>query len=125
MSQITKKYKALSTIFFLLSIMITIFPLGFYIIKAFSEGTAMEKLSLGCFATVALILVIVNLIFKLHLRSAIWLLVIGIYIAIDFIMPLLIMVAIGTIVDEFVFSPLHKHFKNKASINAEIDKRLP
>jgi len=125
MSQITKKYKILSTIFFILSLVVTLFPIAFYIIKAFAEGTAAEKLSLGCFATVALILVIVNLIFKLHLRSAIWLLVIGIYIAIEAIMPLLIMVAVGTILDEFLFSPLHKHFKNKASINAEIDKRMP
>jgi hypothetical protein len=103
---------------------VTLFPIAFYVIKAFAEGTTTEKLSLGCFATVAIILVLVNLIFKLHLRSAIWLLVIGIYIAVEAIMPLLIMVAVGTVLDEFLFSPLHKHFKNKASINAEIDKRM-
>lgn len=124
MSQVTKKYKTLSIIFFWLSVAVTIGPLGYYISKAFIEGTPTEKLSLGCFATVAMILVIVNLVFKMHLRSTLWLLVIGIYIAIDFIMPLLIMVAVGTILDEFIFSPLHKHFKNKATINAEIDKRI-
>lgn len=124
MSQVTRKYKTLSTIFFWLSVAVTIGPLGFYISKAFIEGSTAEKLSLGCFATVAIILVIVNIIFKMHLRSTIWLLVIGIYIAIDYIMPLLIMVAVGTILDEFLFSPLHKHFKNKATINVEIDKRM-
>ena len=124
MSQITKKYKILSTVFFILSLVVTLFPIAFYVIKAFAEGTTTEKLSLGCFATVAIRLVLVNLIFKLHLRSALWLLVIGIYIAVEAIMPLLIMVAVGTVLDEFLFSPLHKHFKNKASINAEIDKRM-
>ena len=124
MSQVTKKYKILSRIFFWLSVAVTIGPLGFYVSKAFIEGSTVEKLSLGCFATVAMILVIINTIFKMHLRSTIWLLVLGIYIAIDFIMPLLIMVAVGTILDEFLFGPLHKHFKNKATINAEIDKRI-
>lgn len=39
-------------------------------------------------------------------------------------MPLLLIVAVGTILDEFLLTPLHKHFKNKATINREIDKRL-
>lgn len=125
MSQTTKKYKTLSVVFLILSIIVTVFPIAFYTIKAFAEGSTTDKLSLGLFATLSIVLCVVNLMFKLHLRSTIWLLVIGIYIAIEAIMPLLIMVAAGTITDELVLTPLYKHFKAKATINKEIDKRLP
>ena len=60
---------------------------------------------------------------KLHLRSAIWLLVLGVYICLQNIQTLLIMVAVCTILDEIVFTPLHKKYKNLYIINKEIDKR--
>ena len=125
MSQVTKKYKVLSFVFLVLSLGLTVFPISYYVIKAFAEGSTTEKLSLGLFATLAIILCVVNLMFKIHLRSTIWLLVLGVYIAIDSIMPLMIMLAAGTITDELVVTPLYKHFKSKASINHEIDKRIP
>lgn len=125
MSQITKKYKVLSFVFLVLSISVTVFPIAYYVIKAFVEGSTTDKLSMGLFATLAIVLCVVNLMFKLHLRSTIWLLVLGIYIAIEAIMPLMIMVAAGTITDELILTPLYKHFKSKASINYEIDKRIP
>ena len=123
-SQITQKYKTLSHIFFWLSLLITILPVFIYMIKAFVEGTTGQKLSLGCMAVVAIILVCVNILFKMHLRSIIWILVLGIYIVIKNILPLLLIIAVGTILDEFVLTPLHKRYKQKATINAEIDKRI-
>lgn len=125
MSQVTKRYKVLSFVFLVLSISVTVFPVAYYVIKAFAEGSTTDKLSMGLFATLAIVLCVVNLMFKLHLRSTIWLLVLGIYIALEAIMPLMIMVAAGTITDELILTPLYKHFKSKASINHEIDKRIP
>lgn len=100
-------------------------PIGYFTVNAFIAGEVVEKVSLGALATVAVIMVAINALMKLHLRSPLWLLLIGIYIAVDYIMPVLICVAIGTILDEILFTPLRKHFHNKAVINAEIDKRLP
>lgn len=122
-SNITKKYSRLSKIFGLISVLITVFPLGFYVIKAFATGDPHEKFTLGIFVVMAAIFTLLNIVFKMHLRSTIWLMLLGIYIVMDNILPLLLMVAIGTILDEIIISPLHKKYKNKAVINYEIDKR--
>lgn len=120
----TKKYKNLSVIFFILSTFVTFFPVIFYTIKGFLNGSPVQKLSLGMLVTAALIIVIVNFLFKANLRCIIWILLLGIYICLDNIIPLILMVTIGTILDELVFTPLHKRYKNLYIINKEIDKRL-
>ena len=57
------------------------------------------------------------------MRSTIWILLLGIYICLDNIMPVLLTIAIGTITDELILTPLHKKYKQLAIINSEIDKR--
>lgn len=122
-SDITKKYRRLSIIFAILSISVTILPVVYYVVLGFIEGGIKQKATLGMTVTVALILTVVNIIFKKHIRSTIWILVLGIFICLKNILPLLLILAIGTILDEFVFTPLHKSYKEKAAINKEIDKR--
>ena len=122
-SDITKKYQRLSILFQCLSILVLVAPLAYYTILGFINGETTEKLTLGITFVIAAILFIVNVLFKYHIRSTIWILVLGIYFCIDNILPLLFMVAIGTILDEFLLTPLHKSYKNKCTINREIDKR--
>lgn len=123
-SDITKHYLALSRLFLALSIIVTVVPLLVYVIMGFVNGEVHEKITLGISFTVAVLLLAVNIIFKYHIRSVLWILVLGIYLCLDNILPLLLVVAIGTILDEFVLTPLHKSYKSKAKINVEIDKRL-
>lgn len=122
-SDITKKYQRLSILFQCLSIIVLVGPLAYYTILGFVNGEVTEKFTLGVTFVIAAILFIVNILFKYHIRSIIWILVLGIYFCISNILPLLLMVAIGTIVDEFILTPLHKSYKNKCTINREIDKR--
>ena len=68
-------------------------------------------------------LVAVNMVFKYRIRSTLWILVLGVYFCLDDILPLLFMVAVGTIVDEFILSPLARSYRHKMIINREIDKR--
>lgn len=123
-SDITKKYTILYRLFFSLSIMALIVPILVYSIIGFVDGTVKEKLTLGITLVVAIMLTIINLIFKFHIRSVIWIIVLGIYFCIDNIMPLLLTVAISTILDEFILTPLYKNYRAKAKINREIDKRI-
>lgn len=120
----TNKYKHLSRLFLAISIIITFFPIGFYTVYAFIAGTAGQKFVMGGLFTTAIIMVGLNALMKLSLRSPIWLLLIGVYSAISSIMPLLLMIAFGTILDEILITPLHKKYKNLYTINAQIDKRL-
>lgn len=121
----TKKYKNSYILCKTLSVIMTLIPLIVYTIKGFSEGATSSKVTLGVCVTTALILTIINIVFKYHMRSTIWILMIGLYVAVDNIVPLLIILAITTIIDEFLLTPLSRHYKSKYSINKEIDKRIP
>ena len=121
----TKKYKNNYILCRTLSILMTLIPLVIYTIKGFCEGTPGSKVTLGVCFTTALILTIINVVFKYHMRSTIWILMIGLYVSVDNIIPLLIILAITTILDEFILTPLSRHYKSKYTINKEIDKRIP
>lgn len=123
-SDITKKYTTLSRLFGILSLIVTIVPILVYVGIGFANGDISQKVTLGFTFMIAIILLLVNIIFKFHIRSVLWILVLGIYFCLKDILPLLLILAIGTILDEFILSPLHKSFKSKAKINREIDKRI-
>lgn len=121
----TKKYTTLYWIFLSLSVMVTILPILIYCGIGFAAGEVHAKLVLGIALTAALLLTVVNIILKWHMRSIVWIAVLGIYYCLGNIMVLLIIVAVGTILDEFLFTPLYKHYHAKVKINKEIDKRIP
>ena len=125
MSDVTKGYKTKYKSLSLLSFILTIGPLIAFTILAFINGEVHEKLVLSYTVVIALILLIVNVVMKYHIRSTLWILVLGIYTCLDNIMPLLLTVAIATILDEFILHPLAKKYKNLFTINNEIDKRNP
>ena len=119
----TNKYKIKLNICRLLSFTLTVLPVIIYTIMGFMDGTIGEKVSLGICVILALIFVLINIMFKYHIRSTLWVLLIGIYVCIDNIIPLLIIMAATTIIDEFVLVPLINKYKNKYIVNKEIDLR--
>ena len=119
----TKKYKIKLNICRLLSFTITVLPVIIYVIKGFMDGSIGEKVSLGICVILALMFMLINVMLKYHIRSTLWVLLIGIYVCIDNIIPLLIIMATTTIIDEFVLVPLINKYKNKYIINKEIDLR--
>ena len=123
-SDLTKKDQRLSTLFRSLSVASLAGPVGVYSVLGFVNGEVHQKLTLGITLTVAIILTVVNILFKARIRSTVWIVTLGIYFCIQNIMPLLLMVATGSILDEFVLTPLAKSYKEKANINKEMDKRL-
>lgn len=123
MNSPTKKYKRLARLFSLLSILVLLAPLCYYTAEAFIAGVVIEKLALGGLATMAIILTLFNTIMKANLRSPIWLLLIGIFLVLENILPLIIFIAVGTILDEFLLTPLARRYRNLYTINNEIDKR--
>ena len=126
MSTMTNKYKKLSILTFLLSSICSLCPILIYVIKAFvdKDVKSVNKYTLGIMCSVALIVTIINIVAKLRLRCIPWILLLGIYICLKEITSLLVIMAITTIIDEMLVTPLHKSFKSKYTINKEIDKRL-
>ena len=124
-SQITKKNKILYWVFNILSFIILFVPIFVYVIKGYIDANLItEKVGLTCTIMISIILVVINFILKFHIRSTLWILLLGIYFCIDNIFTLIVLIAVGTILDEFLISPLKKKKKNKYTINKEIDKRL-
>ena len=122
-SEITKKAQNKARLYRILSIVITVLPLLIYTIIGFVNGEVTQKLALGCSIVISGMLVIVNVIFKKHIRSTIWIMLLGIYMCLNKITTLLLILAITTILDEFVLTPLANKYSNEFKINKEIDKR--
>lgn len=119
----TEKYKRLYIALRIMSAILVIAPISIYTTLGFIQGTTGSKVVLGMCLTTALIFVIINVIAKHKIRSTIWIVMIGLYMACDNIIPLLIIVATLTVIDEFVLEPLYKKYREKYVINKEIDKR--
>lgn len=122
-SEITKKAQNKARLYRTLSIVITVLPLLIYTIIGFVNGEVTQKLALGCSIVISGMLVVVNVIFKKHIRSTIWIMLLGIYMCLNKITTLLLILAITTILDEFVLTPLANKYSNEFKINKEIDKR--
>ena len=123
MNNVTKKYKIYTILLTILSFILLVVPIVVFSILAFINGEPHEKLTLGCALTVSLILVLINALFKYHIRSTLWIAILGIYYCMDNILPLLLIIAISTILDEFVITPLKKKYKLQYTINNQFDKR--
>ena len=109
----------------LLSVLITLLPVVYYVIKGFADesiGTK-QKACLGCMVCLAITLYLINVLMKYSIRSTIWILLLGVYVCLEDILPLILMLAIGTIIDEFILTPLKKHYASVYKINREIDRR--
>ena len=119
----TEKYKKKARFYNFLSFFITVVPILIYVVIGFMEGTIGQKITLGMCLVAVIILVILNLLFKHIPRCGVWIILAGLAYACNSIVPLLLIMAITTALDELVFSPLAKKYKNLYTINKEIDKR--
>ena len=73
-----------------------------------------------------LILTAFNVIAQKKLRCPIWIVLIGLYVAIrDYLMPLIIILAITSILDDLVFTPIISYYRTKLISNKAIDERFP
>ena len=124
MSQTTSSLRKKMYIFHFLSWLLTFLPITIWLIIAMAKSNDVTKTALAISITVAGLLTFANLLMKYSIRSTVWVLLIGIYIALKDITPLLIIIAVCTILDEFIVHPLYKHYKERYHINKEIDKRV-
>lgn len=124
-SKFTKKTRAWYWTLWTIDLLMLISPILVYIIYAYANGQALshQKIALTGCISIALILTLFNILTKRHLRSPLWILLIGIYCIIDNILPLVITLAVTTVADEFILSPAIEHFKTKLVADKAIDRR--
>lgn len=120
----TKKYKFRMIITGILSFLCAFGPLFVFVIMGLAEGEGKEKLVLTLTMVGAIIISMIAAMKKIHLRSVTYIIMIGLWVALDRLLPFILTIAICTILDELIFSPLYKRWKEDYHTNKQIDKRL-
>lgn len=102
-------------------------PLLVYVIIALCGGAVVAaKVAVVSTVMIAIILTVFNIIAQKRLRCPIWIMLIGLFVAIkEYLLPLIIILAITSILDDLVFTPLITYYKTKLISNKAMDERLP
>lgn len=121
----TKQLRLGAWFFTILSIALTWGPLITYLAMAYqsASATVVDKVALTSLLSVGVILSLVCLLNKYTLRCKTWLLLIGLWMCLDHILGCILVIAITQCVDEIIISPIAKMYRNKLTINKEIDRR--
>lgn len=125
-SEYTKVTRAKLWLFRILDWLVLFLPLAVYAIIAYmSDGvSSARKICLSACLVVALILTLFNVIAQKRLRCTIWIIIIGLYIAIEkWLLPLVIILAVVSVLDDLLFTPLVQHYKMKLEASKVYDER--
>ena len=120
----TKTYKFKMIITVILSFLCTVGPLVVFTIMGLIEGEGKEKIVLALTSVGAIMIALIAVMKKIHLKSATYILMIGLWVALDKLLPFILTVAICTIVDELILTPLCKRWIEDYYTNKQIDKRI-
>lgn len=126
-SKFTKECRFKLWFFRILDWICLFMPLIIYIGIALSSGEALvvQKVAVVSTTMVALILSIFNILSQKRLRCPIWIILIGLFVAVrDYLMPLIIILAITSVLDDLVFTPLTSYYKTKLIANKAMDERI-
>lgn len=125
-SKYTKECRAKLWILRILDWICLFLPLLIYICIALSSNgvLAIQKVAVVGSVAIAAILTAMNVIAQKRLRCSIWIIVLGLYIAVkEYLLPLIIILAITSILDDLVFTPLIHKYYTKLQANETIDER--
>lgn len=123
MSNITKKYKSLYWVFNILSFCLTFVPFFVFLIVGYINATTAQKVVMSAITIGALLISAIGIISKYTFRGVGYLVIIALYVALQNVATPILIIALCTITDELVVTPLKKKFKEKYIINKEIDNR--
>lgn len=120
----TKSYKCKMIITAILSFLCSFGPLIVFTIMGLAQGEGKEKIVLAMTIVGAIMISLIAAMKKIYLRSTTFILMIGLWVALDRLLPFILTVAICTIIDELIVTPLYKRFKEDYHTNKQIDKRV-
>ena len=125
-SQFTKNCRNKLWLFGILDWVCLAAPLIIYVIIALcNDGIRVGyKVAVVSTAMIAIILTVFNVIAQKKLRCPIWIMLIGLYVAIrDYLLPLVIILAVTSILDDLVSTPLIHYYYTKTVASKTIDQR--
>lgn len=119
----TKKLNKVQWLLRGLHILLNVAPIIVFIVIAFIHGDIGTKATLGCTAFVALIMTAVAWNNKVAMKSRIWVVLIGVWLALDSFMIPLVTIASTQLVDEIFIEPMLAANKTKLVANRQMDLR--
>lgn len=126
-SNYTKTVRRQMWIFRILDFLCLFAPMFIYFTIALCDGDVgvVQKFTMSGMFVISLILSLYNLIAAKKLTCTKWLILLGLFIAIkQYMLPLMIIMAITTIMDDFLFQPVLDHYKMKLESSKVIDERI-
>lgn len=125
MSNQTKKCRRAYWILTILSFILVMGPLLYYVGAAYLAGSIVvtKKLALSATLILTIILWAIGTIQKIAYRSKIFLVLLGLYFCLDSIIMPLVIISICQITDEIIITPARKRTKIRLITNKELDKR--
>lgn len=126
-SNYTKVCRAKLWLYRSLDLIILFAPVIVYTIIALTKDgvTVPGRVAVVGSVCIALILSLFNIIAQKRLRCPIWIILIGLYVAIkEILLPLIIILAIVTVIDDLILTPLITYYRTKLITNKSIDERL-
>ena len=126
-SNYTKVCRAKLWLYRSLDLIILFAPVIVYTIIALTKDgvTVPGRVAVVGSVCIALILSLFNIIAQKRLRCPIWIILIGLYVAIkEILLPLIIILAIVTVIDDLLLTPLITYYRTKLISNKTIDERL-
>ena len=126
-SNYTKVCRAKLWLYRSLDLIILFAPVIVYTIIALTKDgvTVPGRVAVVGSVCIALILSLFNIIAQKRLRCPIWIILIGLYVAIkEILLPLIIILAFVTVIDDLILTPLITYYRTKLISNKAIDERL-
>jgi len=102
-------------------------PIFIYVLIALIKEDIVigSKVAVVCCLLISIIMIVVNSLAHKRLRCPIWIMMIGLFVAVkEMLLPLIIIIAITAVLDDLVFTPLIGHYRTALIANKEIDKRV-
>ena len=123
-SKITKRNIIARNVFWALSFLSNFGLIVGFFIYGLCCGAKETQYTLALVGLVGIVIAGISTILKYHWRTPLIIVIGGLYFAINQFAYVLLAVAIAIVLDEMIFTPCYRHFREKASINKEIDRRI-
>ncbi len=105
---------------------VTLPVVGYVLFALFNNDVeAIKKVVLVLVCVLAGIISVTNVFTRQRLRCTVWILIIGLYVSVkEWLLPLIIVMAVTAVLDDLVFSPLINYYQAKLASSKTIDQRM-
>lgn len=105
----------------IISAILMVAPVSFYTLKYMITGELVKhKVTIAVTVFIVMVMTVISLMNKFTFRSKIWIIMIGLYVALGNIITPMIVIGSCQIVDEIIVTPLHRYYAKHYGLAREM-----